>query len=47
MRVDVPDRFFFLLQIIKTQRKHNVLEHIGMIPGVKGVTIAEHKRASR
>ena len=45
MRVDVPERLVLLREVIEHLHKHSVLEDIGVIAGVEGVTVTEHRRA--
>lgn len=40
--VDIPERLVLLRQVVEQLDYDGVLENIGMIAGVKGVTITEH-----
>ena len=40
--VDVPIGFVFAVEVIQHQPKDKMFEHVGMVAGVKGVSVAEH-----
>ena len=42
MRIDVPERFFLLPEILRQLNENEVFEDIGMIAGMKGVAITQH-----
>jgi carbonic anhydrase/acetyltransferase-like protein (isoleucine patch superfamily) len=42
VRVDVPVGFVLLVQVLEQFDQYEVLEDIGRVAGVKGVTVAEH-----
>ena len=44
MGVDDPERFVLLPQIAAQLDEHKMLQHIGVIAGMKGVTVAQHDR---
>ena len=43
VRVDVAVAFFLRVQVAQHQREHHVLEHVGVVAGVKGVAVGEHR----
>ena len=46
MRIDIPIRLVFAVEIFEDEEKGKVLEHIGMVAGMEGVAVAEHDRAA-
>ena len=44
MGVDDPERFVFLPQVTAQLDEQKVLQHIGVIAGMKGVAVAQHGR---
>jgi hypothetical protein len=42
MGVEHGDRAVFLGQVLQRGHQHQVLEHVGVVAGVKGVAITEH-----
>ena len=46
MGVDEPERFFLLSEMTNQMDQDQMLQYVGMIAGVEGVTIAEHDRYS-
>jgi hypothetical protein len=44
MGVDDPERLVFLPKIAAQLDEHKMLQHIGVIAGMKGVAIAQHDR---
>jgi hypothetical protein len=42
--VDVPVGFVFLRQIAQQFQFNQVLEHIGMVAGVKSVAVTQHEK---
>ena len=46
MGIDIPIGLVFLIEVIKRQEKDEMLDHIGMVAGMEGVAVAEHKRSS-
>ena len=42
MGVDVGIGFVFAVVIIQDQLQNKVFEHVGVVAGVKSVTVAEH-----
>ena len=40
--VDVPIGVVFAVEVIQHQPKDKMFEHVGMVAGVKGVSVAEH-----
>ena len=47
MSVDIPERFLLLPKIASQLQQNHMLENVGMIPGVKSVSIAKHELESR
>ena len=46
MGIDIPIGLVFLIEVIQRQEKDEMLDHIGMVAGMEGVAVAEHKRSS-
>ena len=44
MGVDIPERLVLLRKITRQLDQHQMFENVGVITGVKGVTITEHGR---
>jgi hypothetical protein len=44
VRVHQPIRLLLEVHVPKHRREHGVLEHIGMVAGVKGVAVGEHRQ---
>jgi hypothetical protein len=42
VRVDVPVGFVFLRQIVQQFQFNQMLQHIGMVAGVKSVAVTQH-----
>jgi hypothetical protein len=43
MGVDIIERFFFFVQVMKNFDLDKVFEYVGKVAGVVAVTIAKHK----
>ena len=43
MRVDDADGGFFLGHVLQRSNQNSVLEHVGVVTGVKAVAVAEHR----
>jgi len=43
VRVDHPEGFVFLLEIVNQLHQQQVFEYVGVIAGVEGVAVAEHR----
>ena len=42
MRIDIPERFFFLPEILSQLNENEVFEDVGVVAGMKGVAITQH-----
>ena len=46
VRIDIPIRLVFAVEIFEDEEEGKVLEHIGMVAGMEGVAVAKHDRAA-
>jgi hypothetical protein len=43
VRIDVPESLVLLAEVARELHQHQMFEHIGVVAGVEGVAIAEHR----
>ena len=44
MGVDIPIGLVFVVEIAEGEKQDEMFEYVGMVAGMEGVAVAEHKR---
>ena len=46
MGVDIPIGLVFAVEVAEGEKQDKMFEHVGMVTGMEGVAVAEHRRRS-